>query len=82
MDGVFVGEVRAMPFGLVPQGWAPCQGQLLPTAGNTVLFTLLGNAYGGEAPSTFALPNLARLEGKNGELQYCIALQGLFPQRP
>jgi len=71
-----------MPFGFVPQGWAPCQGQVLPTTDNAALFSLLGNTYGGAAPTTFALPDLSPLEGKSGSLQYCIALQGLFPTRP
>jgi len=81
MDEAFVGEVRAMPFGFVPHGWAPCQGQVLPVTENTALYSLLGNIYGGAAPTTFALPNLAPLKGKSGSLQYCIAVQGLFPTR-
>jgi len=82
MDDVFLGEVRAMPFGFVPSGWAPCQGQLMSLAQNTALFSLLGTTYGGDARSTFALPRLAPLPGKSGTLQYCIAVQGIFPPRP
>lgn len=77
----FVGEVRAMPFGFAPTGWAPCQGQILPIMSNTALFSLLGTLYGGDGKSTFALPKLAPLEGKNGTLQYCICIQGVFPPR-
>lgn len=46
------------PFNLVPKGWAPCDGQLLPISQNTALFSLLGTTYGGDGKSTFALPNL------------------------
>lgn len=41
-----------------PRGWAFCQGQLLPIAQNTALFSLLGTTYGGNGQTTFALPDL------------------------
>jgi microcystin-dependent protein len=82
MDEAFLGEVRAMPFAFVPTGWAACDGQVLESASNTALYALLGNQYGGSAPTTFALPALAPLEGKEGTLQYCIAVTGTFPQQP
>jgi microcystin-dependent protein len=41
-----------------PGGWALCDGQLLPIAQNTALFSLLGTTYGGNGVTTFALPNL------------------------
>jgi len=81
MANGFIGEVRAMPYEFVPQGWAPCQGQLLQVASNTALYSLLGNTYGGTAPTSFALPTLAPMQGKEGTLQYCIAVTGVFPPR-
>ncbi len=36
-----------------------CDGQLLPIAQNTALFSLIGTYYGGDGRTTFALPNLA-----------------------
>ena len=39
-------------------GWALCNGQLLPINQNTALFSLLGTYYGGDGRQTFALPNL------------------------
>ncbi|RTY90059.1 phage tail protein [Flavobacterium sp. GT3R68] len=41
-----------------PAGWATCDGQLLPIAQNTALFSLLGTMYGGDGQTTFALPDL------------------------
>lgn len=41
-----------------PRGWAFCEGQLLPIAQNTALFSLLGTIYGGDGRTTFALPDL------------------------
>lgn len=54
----FLGEIRLASFGVLPRGWAPCNGQLLPIAQNAALFSLLGTTYGGDGRTTFALPNL------------------------
>lgn len=54
----FIGEVRVFPFGLVPRGWAACNGQLLAIAQNQALFSILGTTYGGDGRATFALPDL------------------------
>jgi microcystin-dependent protein len=45
-------------FNFAPDGWALCNGMLLPINQNTALFSLLGTTYGGDGRSTFALPNL------------------------
>jgi microcystin-dependent protein len=57
-DGPYVGEIRIFPYNFVPRGWAPCNGQLLPTSGNTALFSILKTYYGGNGQSSFGLPNL------------------------
>jgi microcystin-dependent protein len=54
----FIGEIRVVPFNFAPAGWALCDGQLLPLAQNTALFSLLGTTYGGNGTTNFALPNL------------------------
>lgn len=59
MSDPFIAEVRVLPFNFAPRGWASCDGQLLPIAQNTALFSLLGTTYGGDGRTTFALPNLA-----------------------
>ncbi|MFN0175591.1 MAG: phage tail protein [Saprospiraceae bacterium] len=41
-----------------PQGWALCEGQLLPINQNQALFSLLGTTYGGNGQTNFALPDL------------------------
>ena len=58
MADPFVAEIRIFPFNFAPQGWAWCNGQLLPLSQNTALFSLLGTTYGGDGKSTFALPDL------------------------
>lgn len=58
MADPFVAEIRIFPFNFAPQGWAFCNGTILPIAQNTALFSLLGTTYGGNGQTTFALPNL------------------------
>ena len=58
MADPFVAEIRIFPFNFPPQGWAWCDGQILPISQNTALFSLLGTTYGGDGKTTFALPNL------------------------
>lgn len=58
MADPFVAEIRMFSGNFAPRGWALCNGQLLPIAQNTALFSLLGTTYGGDGKSTFGLPNL------------------------
>jgi microcystin-dependent protein len=54
----FIGEIRIMPGNVVPTGWALCDGQILPVAGNGPLFDVLGYRFGGNGSTTFGLPDL------------------------
>jgi microcystin-dependent protein len=58
MADPFMAEVRVFGFNFAPRGWAFCNGQLLPIAQNTALFSLLGTTYGGNGQTNFALPDL------------------------
>ena len=58
MSDPFVAEIRIFPFNFSPKGWAFCNGQLLPIAQNTAVFSLIGTTYGGNATTNFALPDL------------------------
>jgi len=58
LSNQFMGEVRIMSYKTTPNGWAECDGSILPIAGNSILFALLKNRYGGDGQTTFALPNL------------------------
>lgn len=70
-----VGQIM-LTAGVVANG-IPATGQLLPVAGNGPLFTLLGNAYGGDGVTTFGIPDL-RSVAPNG-LTYTICTLGVFP---
>lgn len=54
----YLGQLNSFSFGIVPGGWAPCNGQVLTIAGNEQLFGVLGATYGGDGVTTFALPDL------------------------
>lgn len=58
MDTPFLGMIAMFGFNFAPRGWAFCNGQILPIAQNTALFSLLGTTYGGNGQTTFALPDL------------------------
>jgi microcystin-dependent protein len=54
----FLSEIRLFSFDFPPQGWALCNGQLLPINQNQALFSLLGTTFGGNGQTNFALPDL------------------------
>ncbi len=58
MSEPFTAEIRIFAGNFAPRGWAFCDGQLLPIAQNTALFSLIGTTYGGDGRTTTALPNL------------------------
>jgi microcystin-dependent protein len=58
MSEPFIAEIRIFAGNFAPRGWAFCNGQLLPIAQNTALFSLLGTTYGGDGRTTMGLPNL------------------------
>ncbi|MDT7809013.1 MAG: hypothetical protein QOJ70_2826 [Acidobacteriota bacterium] len=58
MSEPFMMEIKIISFNFAPQGWAFCNGQLLPINQNQALFSLAGTTYGGNGQTTFGLPNL------------------------
>ena len=53
-----LGEITLFGGNFAPRGWAFCDGQLLPIAQNSALFSILGTTYGGDGRTTFGLPDL------------------------
>lgn len=73
-----IGQISLFPYGYAPMGWHLCDGSVMYIAQNQALFALIGNRFGGNGTSTFALPDLdqdAPIAGTN----YYIAMQGIFP---
>lgn len=58
MSEPFIAEIRIFAGNFAPRSWAFCNGQSLPVAQNTALFSLIGTTYGGDGRTTTALPNL------------------------
>ena len=54
----YLGQIVLFAGNFAPRGWAFCDGALMPIPQNSALFSLLGNAYGGDGRTTFALPDL------------------------
>lgn len=74
-----LGQITLFPYQFAPVGWQACAGQMLPIAQNQALFSLLGNTFGGDGMTTFALPNYSG-QAPTGS-SYHIALQGVYPSR-
>ena len=90
-DYQFIGEIRAFPYDFCPKDWVRAAGQIMPIGPHHILFSLLGNRYGGDGKTTFALPDLQSVElvsrDEHGrkpveKVRWCIAMKGLYPMRP
>lgn len=57
MSEPFLGEIRLFANNYAPRGWMFCEGQILQINQNQALYSLLGNVYGGDGLTTFALPD-------------------------
>ncbi len=53
----YVGEVRLFALPFVPSGWLPCDGSLYAMLLYPDLAKVLGNTYGGDGATMFAVPD-------------------------
>jgi microcystin-dependent protein len=79
----FIGTVFLLSYASSAQdhigGFALCRGQTLPIASPwDVLYSLLGNRFGGNGTTTFALPTIA---SDPGTLPSGMVYDGLYPSR-
>ncbi|MFY8094290.1 MAG: phage tail protein [Niveispirillum sp.] len=58
MSEPFIGEIKMWAFNWAPQGWALCNGASLQIQQNQALYTLIGTQFGGDAKTTFNIPDL------------------------
>lgn len=91
----FLAQITMFAGNFAPRGWAFCDGQILPIASNSALFSLLGTTYGGDGRTTFGLPDLRgrvsmhpgngpglsqrRLGEKSGQENSTLTVQNLAP---
>lgn len=70
MADPYLGEIKMFGGGFAPRGWNLCDGSLLEISPYQALYSLIGNAYGGDGISHFALPDLrGRAPVHQGTLQ-------------
>ncbi|QSX37416.1 phage tail protein [Shewanella sedimentimangrovi] len=58
MSEPFIGQINMWATIFAPVDWSLCEGQLITTASQPALFSLLGSMYGGDGRTNFALPDL------------------------
>jgi microcystin-dependent protein len=77
------GSLLLAPYSFSLPGFALCNGQTLEIASDHALFSLLGLTFGGQYPTTFALPNLPgpKTPGEYSDpaLKWFISTTGRFP---
>lgn len=77
MSEAYMGEIRMFAGNFAPVDWAFCDGQLLSINQYQALYALIGSQYGGDAVTTFGLPDLrGRLpihQGTNAGVTYPFA---------
>lgn len=54
----YIGQISIFAGNYAPKGWAFCDGRYLSIQENTPLFAVIGNTYGGNGVTNFALPDL------------------------
>jgi microcystin-dependent protein len=79
----YIGEIMTTAISFCPVAWLATQGQILRINEHAALYSLLGNRFGGDGKTTFALPNIPNTpDTQNGALIHCIAVRGYYPPRP
>jgi microcystin-dependent protein len=80
IDATFVSEIALFAGTELPSAWQAAQGQILDISRDLPLFSLIGDAFGGDGETTFALPNLADQSPVSG-VNYVIAVVGQWPTK-
>ncbi|HKM63818.1 MAG TPA: tail fiber protein [Acidisphaera sp.] len=78
----YVGQILYFAFDRCPFNTLPASGQIMPIQSNRQLFGLIGNAYGGDGTTTFAMPNIPppwTVNQRAGAV--CIVTQGAVQSR-
>lgn len=78
MDEELLASVKLFAGNYAPQGYMECNGQELSMSHYQALYALLGNTYGGNYKTTFALP---KLTPPADGMKYIICIRGVWPAR-
>lgn len=89
MDDDLLGVIKLFPYQFEPRGYFLCDGRRLSVSQHTALYSLLGNTYGGNGTTDFALPDMRPVDAAGNkrahnldEPRYMIAVMGTYPSRP
>ena len=77
----YIGVIKLFAGEFAPKRFMECKGQLLSIRDNTALFSIVGNTYGGDGKTTFALPDLTKQAPVKGS-RYIMCVEGIYPSRP
>lgn len=58
MSNPYIGEIRLFSGTFAPKGWKFCNGDILQVEDYPALANLIGDTYGGDGETTFALPDM------------------------
>ena len=53
-----IGTIQTFAFNRIPEGWMACDGRVLHVNGFHELYNVIGNTFGGDGKTQFALPDL------------------------
>jgi microcystin-dependent protein len=73
-----VGIIKLFAGNFCPTGYLYCDGQIISITSNLVLYNIIGNNYGGDGKTTFALPKL-NTDTDNTGVKYIICVSGIYP---
>jgi microcystin-dependent protein len=81
-----IGTINHFPWTRQVKGWHICDGTTMQINTNQALFSLLGNRFGGDGRSTFALPDLRKKDEHGAPTPYedtdivpYICIEGYYP---
>jgi hypothetical protein len=80
LSTVRAGSILLVAFAYCPHGTHEADGTAVQSRDNQILYSLFGNTYGGDNIA-FHLPDL-RQEVPLAGMRYCVALGGVYPERP
>jgi len=75
-----IGTILLLPYSFTPMTLLLCNGQTLNIMPYQALFSVIGNTYGGDGQTTFAVPNMLGQEPQPG-MNYYIVYEGIYPTR-
>ncbi|MBB5752871.1 phage tail protein [Prosthecomicrobium pneumaticum] len=81
LDGV-IGQVALLAMNAIPRYWTACDGKILQIDHNQTLFSLIGNAFGGDGLKTFAVPDLRTAVPIHRPAQRGAGVKSADPQMP